>query len=146
MDAGTIPSTVGLTTTVAARSPYGNPNLHHESAPNALTNSALSGPRREVPLLTHQDPSFWADPEAFQLQRFLCHASTSVPRDSYFPFGGGGHRCIAERFALMEAQLVLAAVVSRFDFLTSAGSRIPPVPGIALLPKRSPAVTFRSRP
>jgi cytochrome P450 len=98
-----------------------------------------------VPLITHRDPSFWTAPEGFQPQRFLAHPA-SVHRDSYFPFGGGGHRCIAERFALMEAELVLAALASRFDILTSNESLIPPVPGIALLPKRSPAVTFRSRP
>ena len=96
-----------------------------------------------VPFITHRDPEFWTDPEAFRPQRFLSPPSAPVPRGSYFPFGGGGHRCIAERFALMEAQLVLAALASRFDLLTQEETLIPPVPGIALLPRRSPAVTFR---
>ena len=95
-----------------------------------------------VPFITHRAPEFWTDPEAFQPQRFLSPPQAPVPKGSYFPFGGGGHRCIAERFALMEAQLVIAALASRFDLQTQEEAPIPPVPGIALLPKRPPVVTF----
>ena len=96
-----------------------------------------------VPFVTHRDPTFWPDPEAFRPQRFLSLPTAMGPRQGYFPFGSGGHRCVAERLALMEAQLVLAALANRFDLLTRDAGLIPPVPGIALLPKWSPFVSFR---
>jgi pentalenene oxygenase len=96
-----------------------------------------------VPYITHRDPEFWTEPDTFRPQRFLSQAPTPVSRGSYFPFGAGSHRCIAERFALMEAQLVLAALACRFDLQTREETLIPPVPGIALLPRRPPRVTFR---
>jgi cytochrome P450 len=35
------------------------------------------------------------------------------PRYAYFPFGGGPHTCIGEHFALLEATVLLRALLAR---------------------------------
>ena len=56
----------------------------------------------------HHDDRFWDDPEAFRPERFAGDADR--PEFAYFPFGGGPRHCIGHRFAMTEAQLVLATV------------------------------------
>ena len=68
-----------------------------------------------IPYVTHRHPEFWADPDAFDPTRFLPERRSEVARWAYFPFGGGKRICLGQHFAMMEAQLVLAMVVSRVD-------------------------------
>ncbi len=64
--------------------------------------------------LTHRHPDFWERPEEFEPERFAPENAAGRPRFAYFPFGGGARQCIGNHFAMMEAQLVLAAVAQRF--------------------------------
>jgi len=68
-----------------------------------------------LPYVTHRHRDFWTDPDAFDPTRFLPERRREVSRWAYFPFGGGKRICLGQHFALMEAQLVLAMVVSRVD-------------------------------
>lgn len=65
------------------------------------------------PYVTHRHPDFWPDPEKFDPLRFKERRSDR-PRFAYFPFLGGPRQCIGNTFALMEAQLVLATLASRY--------------------------------
>ena len=64
--------------------------------------------------LTHRHPDYWERPEEFLPERFAPELSNSRPRFAYYPFGGGARQCIGNRFALMEAQLIIAAVAQHF--------------------------------
>ena len=64
--------------------------------------------------ITHRHPDYWERPEEFIPERFSPERSAARPRFAYFPFGGGARQCIGNRFALMEAQLVIATVAQRF--------------------------------
>jgi cytochrome P450 len=64
--------------------------------------------------LTHRHPEFWDDPELFDPERFAPERAQGRHRFAYFPFGGGPRGCIGSGFALMEAQIVLAALVQHF--------------------------------
>ncbi len=87
------------------------------------------------PWLTHRHPDFWEEPEAFRPERFSPEQVAKRPRFAYFPFSGGPRQCIGNSFALMEAQLILATVVQRFQ-LRSGNSAMPmPDPLITLRPK-----------
>lgn len=59
----------------------------------------------------HRDPDFYTDPYAFEPDRWTNAFEAALPRFAYFPFGGGPRRCIGDRFAMIEAQLVLATLV-----------------------------------
>lgn len=59
----------------------------------------------------HRDPDLYADPYAFDPDRWTDAFESTLPRFGYFPFGGGPRRCIGDRFAMIEAQFVLATLV-----------------------------------
>ena len=59
--------------------------------------------------LTHRHPEFWDDPDRFDPDRFTPERSVGRPPEAFTPFGLGARRCIGERFALIEATLVMAS-------------------------------------
>jgi cytochrome P450 len=63
--------------------------------------------------VTHRDPRWWPDPEAFKLERWIT-PDPNRPRWAYFPFGGGTRQCIGEAFAWTEAILALATLAQRW--------------------------------
>ncbi|BEI92453.1 uncharacterized protein CcaverHIS019_0500810 [Cutaneotrichosporon cavernicola] len=66
-----------------------------------------------LPML-HRDPKAWgADAEDFRPERFI--DGSTIPPDSWKPFGNGQRACIGRGFALQEAVLALALIVARFD-------------------------------
>ncbi|GHF51539.1 cytochrome P450 [Amycolatopsis bartoniae] len=63
--------------------------------------------------LVHGDPAHHAAPEEFRPERFL--ADGGPASGTWFPFGGGVRRCLGAGFSLLEATIVLRAVLSRFS-------------------------------
>ena len=63
----------------------------------------------------HRHPQHWTDPERFEPARFEATARKEQHRFGYLPFGAGPHLCIGKHFALMEAQLLLAALVQCYE-------------------------------
>ena len=73
-----------------------------------------------APYVTHRDPEFWEDPEAFVPERFQEGHPKSVrisdERPVYFPFVFGPRACVGEHFAMTEAIVLLSHFAGRFDF------------------------------
>jgi cytochrome P450 len=61
----------------------------------------------------HRHPDYWKDPEAFLPDRWL---DPAINKDAYMPFGAGPRLCIGEHFAMMEMQLILTEIVSKWNF------------------------------
>jgi cytochrome P450 len=74
-------------------------------------------------LVTHRDPRFWREPEAFRPERWSNGETDALPKFAYFPFGGGNRVCIGESFAWTEAILVLAAIARTRRFRPAPGLR-----------------------
>jgi cytochrome P450 len=85
--------------------------------------------------VTHRNPRFFDDPDAFRPERWLDGLEDRLPPGAYFPFGAGPRRCIGQGFALLEAATVIATIARRFSFRL--------VPGHPVVPE--PLVTLRSR-
>ena len=62
------------------------------------------------PYLTHRDPRFFPDPEAFVPTRWAAPPDAGPARYAYLPFGGGPRQCLGEGFAWMEGLLVLTTL------------------------------------
>lgn len=71
------------------------------------------------PFLTHHMPDFWPEPEVFDPERFRPGARHRH-RYAYFPFGGGPHQCLGRHVFQVEAQLIVASLLSRFRPAPSA--------------------------
>jgi cytochrome P450 len=85
----------------------------------------------------HRDPALFPDPERFAPERWADDAQRRLPKFAYFPFGGGPRICIGNRFAMMEATLILAVLAQRFSFATTPESKLDLLPSATLRP-RSP--------
>ena len=72
------------------------------------------------PWSTHRHPGFWPDPERFDPARFLGHQER--PRYAWFPFGGGPRSCVGEHFAMLEATILLAALLRRYTLTAEPGT------------------------
>ena len=66
--------------------------------------------------VTHRDPRYFDEPDAFKPERWSAERAEQVPKYAYFPFGGGPRQCIGNYFAMMEIVLLLATIGQRFRF------------------------------
>ncbi|HVV50113.1 MAG TPA: cytochrome P450 [Polyangia bacterium] len=87
------------------------------------------------PWVVHRDPRHFEEPEAFRPERWENDLARRLPRFAYFPFGGGPRVCIGNRFATMQARLVLAAVAQRFSFEPAAETALALMPSATLRPR-----------
>ena len=70
--------------------------------------------------LIHHDPAIYDDPYAFRPQRFLDEPPGTY---TWIPFGGGRRRCLGASFAMVEAKIVLRAVLSAREVGAAGGGR-----------------------
>jgi cytochrome P450 len=88
------------------------------------------------PYAVHRMEKYWEDPERFDPDRFLPERMKDKPKYCYFPFGGGQRLCIGNNFALIEMQVVLAILCSRFDFKLPENFRLELEATVTLRPKK----------
>ncbi len=85
--------------------------------------------------VSHRDARHFAEPTAFRPERWGGDFAATLPRFAYIPFGGGPRICIGNRFAMMEAVLILATVAQRFRLEWQPDHPVVPLPSITLRPK-----------
>jgi cytochrome P450 len=90
--------------------------------------------------LSHRDPEYWEDAEAFHPERFAHGRKT--PPFAYVPFGGGPRACIGSAFGQAEARIVLARLLQTYDF-ELLDRKVRPHMGATLEPR--PGVFMRVR-
>jgi unspecific monooxygenase len=109
----------------------------HEVPPGALVVIA--------PWVLHRHKRLWAEPERFDPGRFLPGAPPP-DRFAYLPFGIGPRVCIGAQFALVEATIVLAALLRDWALDIPSGKRVKPVAVVTVHPERAPLFRLRPRP
>lgn len=87
------------------------------------------------PFMAHRHPDFWERPDVFDPERFTLSRAAGHHRFAYFPFGGGPRVCIGNQFALVEAQLILATILPRYQFRLLPGANVDPEPLVTLRPR-----------
>ncbi len=90
----------------------------------------------------HRDPDLY--PDRFDHYRWLPERSADRPRHYVVPFGAGNRKCIGDRFAWLEATIVLATILPRWRLRSVPGSK-PPTEATASMahPIRVPMVVHR---
>jgi len=70
------------------------------------------------PYILGRHPKYWDDPNAFKPERWLDKTEefSARIRFAFFPFSAGGRNCIGQRFATMEAKLIMAELIRSFVF------------------------------
>ena len=91
---------------------------------------------RMSPYVLHRDARNFANPEAFQPERFL-EGAAPMPRGAFMPFGAGPRVCLGQHFAMLEMTLLSAMLLQRFE-LSLPENAPPPEPelSVTLRPKQ----------
>lgn len=87
-----------------------------------------------IPVLAiHHSKDLWGeDANEFNPERF---ASKSFTPGRFIPFSAGPRNCVGQAFAMMEAKIILAMLISRFSFTISENYRHAPVTVLTIKPK-----------
>lgn len=95
------------------------------------------------PYATHRLEAFWDRPLEFDPDRFASDRSAGRHRYAYFPFGGGPHICIGMYVFNLEAELIIANILSRFRPVACSPMIATPRMGASLRPRQHIEVTLR---
>ena len=98
-----------------------------------------------APYVLHRHRALWADPDAFDPNRFLDGARERIDRFAYLPFGVGPRICIGATFALQEASIVVATVMRHFTLALAPGHAVWPVHRVTVRPSGGLPMIVRRR-
>lgn len=94
-----------------------------------------------APWSMHRHERLWENPDRFDPDRF----DREVPVGAYLPFGTGPRICIGAAFATLEATLVIARLVRRYDVVAPDPDDVWPLARLTTRPARQISVTVRRR-
>ncbi len=97
------------------------------------------------PYAVHRDERWYPEPDRFNPERFLREAKERRPQFAYFPFGGGGRRCLGEGLAQLEGILILATMIQRITVTLQSDRPIFPNPLFTLRPDSNVPVRITIR-
>jgi len=98
-----------------------------------------------APYANHHNPRYFPSPEVFDPERFNEQNEKALPRYAYIPFGAGPRVCIGNSFAMMEAKLLLATIMKRFEIRPAPGQILEPQAQITLSNKSGMPVLITKR-
>ena len=88
------------------------------------------------PYSIHRLPELWPDPEAFRLERFAAGREEQKNKFAYLPFSVGPGTCIGNNLAMIESQLIMGTLLSRFRARLADPAPITPRGRFTLRPSR----------
>jgi cytochrome P450 len=92
----------------------------------------------------HRHPEFWDHSDSFDPERFSAERSKGRNKYAYIPFGAGPRQCIGNNFGLMEAALVMACILQRFELHLMPGMEVHPQALFVLRPNRDVMMSLHS--
>ena len=98
------------------------------------------------PIHTHYMAAYWAEPYAFNPERFLAeNKHTDQHPYSFVPFSGGAHMCIGLHFAEMQIKLVMNELLQRYRWSVPEGYVMPVQQSPISKPKDGLPIVFEAR-
>jgi len=95
--------------------------------------------------VVHRDGRWYDDPLAFEPDRWTDEFERSLPPLAYFPFAAGPRRCIGDRFAMLEARLILAMIYQNYHLELASDRNLEVVPTITSRPSEEVSMVVRDR-
>ncbi|GAA2359205.1 cytochrome P450 [Dactylosporangium salmoneum] len=97
------------------------------------------------PYITQRMSQFWDRPQEFDPERFASPRAERRHRYAHYPFGGGPHQCLGQHLFYLEAQLIVATILSRFRFRLHDPAIPEPQVAASLRPKTKVELTLLHR-
>jgi cytochrome P450 len=88
------------------------------------------------PYAIHRLPELWSDSEAFRPERFEAGREEQKNKFAYLPFSAGPRTCIGNSFAMIESQIIVGTLLSRFRARLADPAPITPKPRVTLRTSR----------
>jgi cytochrome P450 len=88
------------------------------------------------PYAIHRLPELWRDPEAFRPERFEPGSEEQRNKFAYLPFSAGPRTCLGNSFAIIESQIIVGTLLSRFRIRLADAAPLKPEPVVTLRPSR----------
>jgi cytochrome P450 len=98
-----------------------------------------------APFVLHRHRRIWQEPDAFDPGRFLGANRERIDRYAYIPFGAGPRVCIGMSFAMQEAIIVLAHLLSALRFDLAPGHLVAPIQRVTLRSRYGMKMIVRRR-
>ncbi|WP_049921335.1 cytochrome P450 [Halopiger djelfimassiliensis] len=95
--------------------------------------------------VVHRDPRWYDDPLAFRPERWTDEMEANLPKLAYFPFAAGPRRCIGDRFAMLEARLILATIYQRYHLELVPGTDLDLMATVTARPRDEIPMTVHER-
>lgn len=96
------------------------------------------------PWVLHRHRKYWDNPTAFIPDRFEDVAAPWVQIPGYIPFGAGPRICIGLHFAMAEAQIILAHMLSKFTITIDDDTPVLPIGQISTEPSHEPVFSLKA--
>jgi cytochrome P450 len=98
-----------------------------------------------APWVLHRHQLLWDDPLEFDPRRFLPPRRDRIRHFAYLPFGAGPRICVGRKFAMQEAVIVLATLLSSLRFALAPGMSVRVCQVFTLRPKEGLAMVVERR-
>jgi len=92
-----------------------------------------------------RNEKYWDNPTRFDPERFSPENEGRINKWAYIPFSTGPRVCVGNSFAMMEAQLLLATIASRFQLSLPTGHTVELNPLVTLNPKGGLPMILKER-
>ena len=89
------------------------------------------------PYAIHRLPELWRDGEVFRPERFEAGHEEQKNKFAYLPFGAGPRICLGASFAMIESQILMGTLLSRFRGRLADLAEIRPQPRVTLRTSRA---------
>jgi cytochrome P450 len=98
------------------------------------------------PYAIHRLPELWSDSEAFRPERFEAGREEQKNKFAYLPFSAGPRTCIGNSFAMIESQIIMGTLLSRFRAQLADPAPITPRPQVTLRTSRPVELRLEQAP
>lgn len=98
-----------------------------------------------APWTIQRHSRYWYQPEVFDPDRWTPERAHELTKDAYIPFGLGPRVCVGAAFAGMEAVLILARLLRRYDFDVQNADKVRPSARLTTRPRDPVYAVLRRR-
>lgn len=95
--------------------------------------------------VVHRDRRWYDDALSFRPERWTRELENSLPRLAYFPFSAGPRRCIGDRFAMLEARLLVATIYQNYHLELVSDRNLEVIPTVTSRPKEDVVMVAHER-